>query len=201
MSELKLKIDEASADQLAAAAATGCSASFDALVERFAPRLLRYLCRRLRDLHTAEDLLQDTFLKAYRNLGRYDPSRSFSTWLFTIATRLAASYARSRRGGVPMGGIDPPDRGRPGPMAQAALKEAHANIWARASRELPDGQFAALWLRYTEEMSVREIAAVMGKSPSGVKVLLHRARRRLMRRGAAPAPGAVRPDRANECVV
>jgi RNA polymerase sigma-70 factor (ECF subfamily) len=190
-----LEVAQRSAEELAAEAAAGSSACFEALVRRLGPRLLRYLRRRVGDAHAAEDLLQETFLKAYRNLGRYDPSRSFATWLFTIATRLAASYWRSHRPGAAMGDVDPPDRRARGPLQTAALREQHANLWALAARVLPDSQYTALWLRFAEEMAVREIAAVMEKSVGGVKVLLHRGCRRLMERAAAMEPAEERLGR------
>jgi len=183
----QLEVVQRSAEELAAEAAAGSSACFEALVRRLGPRLLRYLRRRVRDLHAAEDLLQETFLKAYRNLGRYDPSRSFATWIFTIATRLAASHWRSHRPGAAVGDLDPPDRRERGPLQTAALREQQANLWAMASRVLPDSQFTALWLRFAEDMAIREIAAVMEKSVGGVKVLLHRGCRRLTERATAAA--------------
>ena len=182
-----------STDELAADAAAGSSTCFEALVDRLGPRLLRYLHQRVGDLHAAEDLLQETFLKAYRNLGRYDPSRSFSTWLFTIGTRLAASYWRSRRPIASMEDADPPDRSGAGPAEAASRAEERDNLWRRARRALSDDQFAALWLRYAEEMAIREIAEVMGKSVVGVKVLLHRACRRLTYTGAGAAFRASAP--------
>jgi RNA polymerase sigma-70 factor (ECF subfamily) len=195
--------DARSPEQLAAGAAAGSSACFAALVDRLGPRLLRYLHRRVGDLHTAEDLLQDTFLKAYRNLGRYDPSRSFTTWLFTIGTRLAISHFRSRRVAVPIDEIDPPDATSPGPAETVAGREERTDLWALASRVLPGPQMAALWLRYAEEMPVRDVAEAMGRTVTGVKVLLYRARRRLMdraddagRRAASTGPVA----RAAHCV-
>jgi RNA polymerase sigma-70 factor (ECF subfamily) len=186
---------ERSAEQLAADAAAGCSASFEALVARYGPRLLRYLRQRVGDRHAAEDLLQETFLKAYRYLSNYDPSRSFATWLFTIATRLAAGHWRRRRPAVPMEGLELSDRAATSPLVAASVREQHANVWAQASRVLGPAQLAALWLRYAEEMAIAEIAEVMGRSPGSVKVLLHRACRRLMRRGAG-APGRARPGAA-----
>ena len=198
------EVVERSAEELAADAAAGSSACFEALVRLLGPRLLRYLHQRVRDAHAAEDLLQETFLKAYRNLGRYDPSRSFATWLFTIGTRLAASYWRSRRPAVAMEGIDPPDRRGCGPQETASRREEHARLWATASRVLSDSQFTALWLRYAEEMAIREIASVMSKSTGGVKVLLHRACRRLMERGGwagKPADGPLADPSAGEALV
>ena len=185
-----MQATEPSAEQLAAQAAAGCSASFERLVETLGPRLLRFLHRRLGDRHAAEDVLQETFLKVHRNFHRYDPSRKFATWLFTIAARLAASHCRRRRRVVSIEDVDLPNDAGPGPAEIAAAREAHAGIWAVAASALSAEQFTVLWLRTVEEMTVRETAKVMGKTAVGVKVLLHRARRRLMDRCRVGEPGA-----------
>ena len=201
--EPQLTMDARTSEQLAAQAAAGSSACFAVLVDRLGPRLLRYLRRRVGDLHTAEDLLQETFLKAYRNLGRYDPSRSFTTWLFTIATRLAISHFRSRRTCVAIEDVDPPDAAAPSPGEAMARREQQAGLWSLASRVLPGPQLTALWLRYVEEMSIRDAAEAMGRTATSVKVLLHRARRRLMRGRTATTGIAEAKDkigRAGQCV-
>ena len=173
-------VDDRSPETLARGAREGSPGCFDALVELLGPRLLKYLCRRVGDLHTAEDLAQETFLKAYRNLNRYDPSRSFAPWLFTIATRLAASQARSHRLPVTLNETTPLDSTQTDPAEIFARAQQHENLWDQATRNLSEDQFSALWLRYAEEMSVAQIAAVMGKTRTGVKVLLYRARQRLI---------------------
>ena len=158
-------------EELAWRAKQGCQASFAELVHRYAPRLHAFLRRRTRDRHEVEDLVQDTFIKAYQNLGRYDDSWKFSTWLFTIAARLAASRHRRRE----------PSLSTLGPGMQAGVDEAmdrqeqQESLWARVA-ELPDSQRRALWLKYAEDMSVKEIATTMSKSQVCVKVLLYRAR-------------------------
>jgi RNA polymerase sigma-70 factor, ECF subfamily len=165
-----------SSEELAWQAARGCQASFSEIVRRYAPRLQAFLNRRTRDHHDAEDLVQDTFLKAYENLDRYDHSWRFSTWLFTIAARLAVSRHRRKRPEYPA--MDFQAR----PCDETAERhEQRESLWALAA-ELPQGQYQALWLRYGEEMSIREIARVLGKTQVCVKVHLHRARTRLAQR-------------------
>jgi len=188
-STLQIDPAEPSAEDLARQAQGGDVAAFETLVGWFGPRLLRYLRHRTRNLHTAEDLLQETFLKAFRGLSAYDSSRSLTTWLFTIATRLAISHGRRRKEIV---------MSSPGDLSSAktaaadeivALREEGQNLWARAQRTLPELQYTALWLRYAEEMSISDMARVMGTSAGNTKVLLHRARRRLAE-GTKPAASA-----------
>ena len=158
-------------EELAWRAKQGCQASFTELVHRYAPRLHAFLRRKTRDRHEVEDLVQDTFIKAYQNLGRYDDSWKFSTWLFTIATRLAASHRRKRE----------PRSSTFDLRIQASAdetiggQEQRESLWAKVA-ELPDCQRQVLWLKYAEDMSVKEIATAMGKSHVCIKVLLYRAR-------------------------
>src|SRR5580700_1348490 len=75
----------------------GCAACFEELVRRFQSPLLHFLIRRAGSHHDAEDLLQETFMIAHRKISDYRSSWRFSTWLFTIAHRLAVSKKRRRR--------------------------------------------------------------------------------------------------------
>lgn len=167
---------ELTSEELAWHAGRGCQASFAELVHRYAPKLQAFLRRRTHDRHEAEDLVQDTFIKAYRSLGRYDESWRFSTWLFTIASRAAVSHHRRRR----------PQCARPALQAPACdeaaeKREQRESLWAAAA-QLPEGQYRSLWLKYGEDMSIKEIARVIGKSQVCVKVLLYRARIALAQR-------------------
>ncbi len=163
-------------EELAWHAGRGCQASFAELVRRYAPRLQAFLQRRTHDLHEAEDLVQDTFAKAYANLGRYDQSWRFSTWLFTIALRAAVSHHRRKRPECIRADLE-------APACDEAVErnEQRESLWGLAA-QLPPAQHQALWLRYGEDMSVKDIARVMGKSQVCVKVLLYRARAGMARR-------------------
>jgi DNA-directed RNA polymerase specialized sigma24 family protein len=83
-------------EDLAGRAQEGCSASFEELVRRFQVPLLQFL-QRWAAREDAEDLVQDTFVRAYRNLHRYRSSWRFATWLYTIARRLSINQRRRSR--------------------------------------------------------------------------------------------------------
>jgi len=172
------------ADELAAQAAGGCSASFESLVALVGPRLLRFLVRRIGDAHAAEDALQETLLRAYRGLGGYDPSRSVTAWLFAIATRQVVQHWRSRRPVVPLEAVDPPADATAGALDGLVNAEHRQGVWRAAAAELNDEQYAALWMRYAEGLAVRDIADSLGKTAGSVKVMLHRACRKLMQCGS-----------------
>jgi RNA polymerase sigma-70 factor (ECF subfamily) len=167
-----------SAEQLARQVQQGCQDSFAELVERYGNRLLQFLRSKTGSVQDAEDLVQDTFVKAYRNIHRYRDSCKFSTWLFTIAKRLSISRYRSKRHLRPVGRLE---------SEVAESTDVHAKgqvgsgLWAVA-RSLTENQYQALWLKYAQDMSIKEIAAVTGKTQVNVKVLLYRARLNLAKR-------------------
>jgi len=176
-------------EELACRAQAGSSACFEELVRRLEGRLLRFLRQRTRTLQDAEDLLQETFLRGYQRLASYDSSWKITTWLFTIASRLAISQARKRRPAALTQAASLPSDGE-SPLAQLVRREQKEDLWATARAVLSENQHTALWLRYAEAMPVKEIARVMGKTKTHVKVLLYRARSALGRRlqEADPAP-------------
>ena len=92
--------DVKSDKQLVRETRAGCLNSFGALAQRYQTRLLHFLLHRLNDRDMAEDVVQDTFLQAYRNVDQYNERWEVSTWLFTICRRLAAktSLRAARRG-------------------------------------------------------------------------------------------------------
>jgi len=167
-----------SVEELACEARAGSSDAFGALARRFTPALRRYLRRRCAGEQDAEDLCQDTLLRAMENLARYDPRRPFGAWLFTIAARLAATRGRRQR---PTATLDERDiaAGGEGPAELAAQREAGCRLWSAAAATLDARQYEALWLRYAGGLAVAEIARRMGLTRTHVKVLLFRARRKL----------------------
>jgi len=168
-------------EQLAAAAQRGCHASWAMLTRRYEDRLLHFLWHRTPQPADAEDLCQETLLRAWRKIDQFDPARRFAAWLFTIAARLAVD-AHRRRGNRPPSTVretsmDPaPDKD---PATALAEREAGRNLWAWAKLELTTDQYEATWLRYGETLTPDEIARVMGRSAVSIRVMLLRARRRL----------------------
>ncbi len=168
-----------SAEELALRSQQGCQECFEELVERYNVRLYQFLRNKIAGIQDAEDLVQDTFVKAYRNIHRYRSSWRFSTWLFTIGSRLANSYHRKFLRRQAVAGIEAEDI-RPADVV-AMQQETHDGLWAIV-RDLSKDQYQALWLKYAEDMSIKEIAKVLKKTQVGVKVLLYRARTNLAQR-------------------
>ena len=165
--------------QLIAQIAAGDRRAFRRLVEIYSDRLHRFILRQVRRPAVAEELLQETFLRAYRAAPRYETRAPLSSWLFRIAANLClneAAAARSRH--EVLVEAPEPDATAPSPAEQLAQKEVSAAI-ETALAALPPQQRAAVQLARFEQMSYAEIGEVLGVSPAAVDGLLQRARQTL----------------------
>jgi RNA polymerase sigma-70 factor (ECF subfamily) len=169
-------------EELASRVATGSRSSFEELVSRYSSRLFYFLRHRFKTDQDIEDLVQETFLKAFRNIQRFNPEKKFSTWLYTIAIRQAISRFRSekKRSTSLEPAPSPPD-----PQEIVIQREESQNIWHMASK-LGERQYEALWLHYGEDTPIKEMAKILNKKPITVRVLLHRARLNLGKRMGQP---------------
>jgi RNA polymerase sigma factor (sigma-70 family) len=146
--------------------AAGNRSRFDLFVNRYKTRLFRFLFLRLGDLHTAEDLTQDVFLKVIRTSGQpfRDGHGRISTWLFTVAQNCLTDHLRSRRRRADMHRslirLAPRDSSID-PVTAAAFQEERTRVAAWLDR-LPDEQREALALRLHGDLTVPEIAEVTG---------------------------------------
>jgi RNA polymerase sigma-70 factor, ECF subfamily len=156
-------------EALASRAARGDHAAFEALVRRHAGPLLAFCRRLLGDATEAEDRVQEAFMRAFRNLDRFDASRRFGSWLYRIAQNACVDTLRARRDWAPIDEVDPPGR-------DAAPLTADASpALTRAVSELPARQRAVVHLKYTLGLDALEIAERLDMTPGNVRVVLHRA--------------------------
>ena len=169
--------NETSEQLLIERAKEGSAAAFEQLVLAYQDRLFRFLLARSSCRADAEDALQEAFVAAYRYLDSYRGKYAFGTWLFTIARRKLAYVSRRQfDSGQAAGDLASEE---PGPEQQGIAREERKTIWAVARECLPEAQFTALWMYYVEEMAVKEIATVLQRPQTWVKVNLYRARKRL----------------------
>jgi RNA polymerase sigma-70 factor, ECF subfamily len=166
--------------------------AFARIVQVYSPRLNILLSRRLGCYSgEAEDVVQETFAKAFQSLDRYDTKYRFTTWLYTIGIRIAMDVLRRHRR-RPIGLISSEllnDYASPALPSSMETSLAESDLWLRAQRWLSETQVTALWLRYAEEKNVAEIAMIMRKTQVGVRVLLHRARSVLIARMDSESTG------------
>ena len=156
------------------AARQGSAAAFTELVGNYREKLLRFLLTRSSSFADAEDALQDTLINAYRYLNSYDPRWRFSTWLFRIAINNASRMHRPDSIQLDDLGDEESD-----PLRQCIEVSERENLWLTARRLLTDEVYTAMWLRYVEDMSVKDISAVLERSVSWTKVNLMRGRKTL----------------------
>lgn len=150
--------------------------AFTGLLERFETRVFHFVLRMLRNAHDAEDVTQDTFVKAWRHLASFRPENQFSTWLLTIARRTALNHLRARRPTEAL--TEQAEPVTESPRDTATSREHAESVWQLARRLKPD-QYEVLWLCYGEGFAVKEIARIMNTNSIRVRVLLHRARKRM----------------------
>jgi len=165
-------------EQLARESRAGSLDAFEELVSRYERRVYGFVLRSCSNPTDACEITQDTFVKAYEALAQFNPAKPFAPWLFTIARRKCIDHHRASPAEGAALVPDQPDLDDPAELL--ARKEESDAIWANAHRLLPENQFQALWLRYAEEMNIQQIARVLRKTKTHVKVLLFRARRRLI---------------------
>ncbi len=158
-------------------ATRGETDAFDTLVDRYSHRIFAHLFRLVRNREEAEDLTQETFLRAYRSLARFDTSRPFKSWVYKIATNAGLNALRSRR----RRGVSVPLDMHEGPASHSAdipRRELRDEL-AHAIEGLAPQPAMLVHLHYHEGMSIREAADVVGMNEGSAKVALHRARKRL----------------------
>lgn len=154
---------------LATQARAGCVDSFGRLVGMHHGAVFGFLLALSRHRQDAEDLTQETFVRAWKKIHRYDPNQPLLPWLCTMARRLSIAALRRRRP-IPAEVLEPAD---PPPTDRALW------LWETAKSTLTPDAYAALWLHYREELPLKQVAKVMGKREGTIKVTLHRARKAL----------------------
>ena len=162
--------------------------AFGALYDRYVESIFRFAYARLGNAATAEDVTDEVFINALRAIGRYqDLGRPFSCWLYRIASNAIASHFRHEPVTRELTDLVPDGAA---PVETTALRHLEIeSIWQLVDR-LPPQQRLAMTLRFKEDMSAREAAAVMGKSDAAVKLLIYRAVGRL-RSQLIPDPDGV----------
>jgi RNA polymerase sigma-70 factor (ECF subfamily) len=202
---LAIAYEKLADDQLAELARTGEPAVFRAIMQRHNRRLYRVARGILGDDSEAEDVVQETYLKAFHGIAGFRGESSLATWLTRIAVNEALGRKRKRRPTIDLSGLDLIDEQgearvlifpgvSPGadPEADASRAEVR-RLLERAIDDLPEGFRVVFVMREIEQMSVEETASQLDILPETVKTRLHRARR-LLRDALQERLGSVLQD-------
>ncbi len=160
------------------AARLGSEPAFSALFERFQTPLVNYLYRLMGDWDAANDLAQDTFIKAYTALPRTAENLQISPWLYRIATNTALDALRRRKRitWVPF----EPDVDHPSHQADVATRQADSDAIQQALAQVPTDQRTCLVLNMDQGLSYKEIAETLGVSVNLVAVRIFRGREKFI---------------------
>jgi RNA polymerase sigma-70 factor (ECF subfamily) len=174
-------------ETLMANAATGDVRAFGVLVERHQVRLRRFIYRYVRDEHTATEIAQEAFMKAYEQRRRWIPKAKFTTWLFTIGRNLCIRelrkvgrrpYPESTATDESQDFLDSLPNPEIGPDEASNLTELQRKA-LEALAELPEIYRETVVLRVFEDMPYADIAAVTGAPVGRLRVRMHEALRKL----------------------
>src|SRR5947209_16516238 len=176
MSEAAALMDEPEAPNILLAniraAKAGDSHAFENVMIATERRVATLAWRILGDAEEVKEALQETFLRVFRHLGRYDERYDFAGWLYRIAVNVCRDLdKRRRRRAFFFGHVE-----------QTAPPHTAARVdLARAIDRLPPRERLAIILRDVEELSTDEVAAILGNSPATVRVQVSKAREKLRR--------------------
>jgi RNA polymerase sigma-70 factor, ECF subfamily len=156
--------------------------AFDELVGRHQQAVYNVAYRVLGNVHDAEDAAQDTFIRAYKFMDKFDDSRPLAPWLKRIAVNVCLNRLEAQKPAVPLDDemAQPPDP-NPGPEGRLIAKDRNERIRAELKR-LPPRYRAVIELRHFQELSYEEAARELKRPVSDIKSDLFRARKLLAER-------------------
>jgi RNA polymerase sigma-70 factor, ECF subfamily len=161
-------------EELMVAVASRDLSAFEQLVTRHQSAAWNAAYRFLGNTADAEDIAQEAFLRILDSVDRYQPTASFRTYLYRIVTRLCFDFSRKKSFRRYKQLSNLPEE-RPSPEETSTADE-RAVVVRQALDSLPSAQKMAVILRYYEDLSYREIAAILKTTDKGIERLLARAR-------------------------
>ena len=180
-------MDATEAAAVLARARQGDSDAFRALVEQHSRSVFRLAYRMTGNEQDAEDVVQESFLRAYRQLGRFESRANFGTWLYRIVSNCSVDLMRSKQARHDQvrgdsldqeGAVELPEADAPNPERQAQSAEIDRRV-QDALRDLSPLERAAFTLRHYEGRSIEEISETLGLGTSAAKHSVFRAVKKL----------------------
>ncbi len=156
--------------------------AFSVLVERYQGLVYTVVYRMVKNKEQAEEVAQDSFIKAYKSLNNYRGDAKFSTWLYTIAYRKSLDAIKASKRMITSELIEEVSEGEMELVGDALnylqIKE-RKKIISDSIMKLPEDEAAIITLYYFEEKSVKEIVEIVNLTADNVKIKLYRSRKKL----------------------
>ena len=174
--------------QLVRAVLAGDDSAFGTLVEKYQKGVHAFAWRKIGDFHYAEEITQDTFLKAYQKLFTLKDPSLFSNWLYKIATRCCLNWLREQKRKNQSQSLEVTSMAEVArsnydryvsEQREAEATEHRFEVVKKLLDKLPEGEREAMVLYYLGEMSTAEVGKFLGVSVEAIRLRLSRARRRL----------------------
>ena len=166
----------------------GNQEAFSELMDLYKDQVYHIVYRMLGNVHEAQDVSQEAFLRAYMNIDSYDEKRKFSTWLFRIATNLAIDRIRKKKPDFHLedkvAGTEDLDYhsqfSSDDPLPEDQVLQLEMQEWIQEEiMKLPPKYRAAVILKYLEDLSLKEISEILNLPVATVKTRIHRGREAL----------------------
>ncbi|OGI17304.1 MAG: hypothetical protein A2Z52_02855 [Candidatus Moranbacteria bacterium RBG_19FT_COMBO_42_6] len=187
VNKISQKVKVAEDNKLVSLVKSGHPEIYDEIVTRYEKKLFSYIYRLVGNREEAEDILQNVFVKAYRNIKSFDIERKFSSWIYRIAHNEAINFLKKRNKKKFISWEDivaSKDK-----METKSDERSPIDIWIRkesaievkqALEKIPEKYRQVLMLRYFSEKSYEEIGKMIGSPVNTVGTLINRAKKKLM---------------------
>lgn len=163
--ELKLTLEACQA---------GDTAAFGRIYDHFAARLYKFIFFRVGHKEIAEDILADSFIKAWTKIRQINSAKAFSAWIFQIAKNNIIDYYRVRKSTIAIEEVEQILEDATSPIDETDLRLDQKRI-LNALTHLPSDQQQVIRYKFFEDLTNAEIAQIMGKTEGSVRVIQHRA--------------------------
>ena len=168
--------------QLAQKSAEGDDLAFEELMKKYLKPVYNFLGQLIKDASAVDDLTQEAFIKAWKNMKRFDADKSFKTWIFTIAKNTAYDYLRKKKS-IPFSFFKKSEKdikieeiSADNLLPDEILEQKDiAKELEEKLQQIPRKYRSVLFLHYKEDMSLSEISEILGKPYNTVKSLHSRA--------------------------
>jgi RNA polymerase sigma-70 factor, ECF subfamily len=169
----------------------GDQSAFEEIVNFYQNKVFQVCYRMLGNLHEAEDIAQEAFVRAYTNIHSFDEKRKFSTWIYRIATNLSIDRIRKKK---PDYFLDAEVQGTEGltmysqlstdqPLPEEEVESLELQSYIQKQiQSLPEKYRSVITLRYVEDLSLQEISEILDMPMGTVKTRIHRGREALRKK-------------------